>query len=126
MHISDEGAGRDVRCCHPGAPKGLKNSQAKGPVSDEPLESSREAAPKKQPEPCRRQAKGIFQVNSTERRTKKSLCSALLYLCVSNEPRTRVEVQAASEPAGLQTLSEVCCEARIRKEDTDGEDHTAL
>lgn len=48
------------------APKGQKNSQAKGPVSDDTLESSKEAAPKKQPD-----IRESFRLVYTERKTKE-------------------------------------------------------
>ena len=65
------------------APKGMKNSQAKGPVSDESLESSNEVAPKKQPITT---VRVIFQVKMTERRTNIYLFCAFfvtrnLYAC---------------------------------------------
>lgn len=65
------------------APKGMKNSQAKGPVSDETLESNGKVAPKKQPII---EFRVIFQVKMTERRTMIYLFCAFfvtrtLYAC---------------------------------------------
>lgn len=65
------------------APKGMKNSQAKGPVSDETLESNGKVAPKKQPII---EFRVIFQVEMTERRTMIYLFCAFfvtrnLYAC---------------------------------------------
>ena len=59
------------------APKGLKNSQANGPVSDEPLESNNKVAPKKQPIT---KFRVIFQVKMTERRTSIYLFCAFLFV----------------------------------------------
>ena len=68
------------------APKGMKNSQAKGPVSDETLESNGKVAPKKQPII---EFRVIFQVEMTERRTMIYLFCAFfvtrnLYACHFN------------------------------------------
>ena len=71
--ISNDETGRDAEC----APKGMKNSQAKGPVSDEPLESNNKVAPKKQPIT---KFRVIFQVKMTERRTSIYLFCA--FLCI--------------------------------------------
>ena len=55
----------------------MKNSQAKGPVSDEPLESNNKVAPKKQPIT---KFRVIFQVKMTERRTSIYLfCAFYVY-----------------------------------------------
>ena len=63
------------------APKGMKNSQAKGSVSDESLESSNEVAPKKQPITT---VRVIFQVKMTERRTNLRLFCAFLLSKISS------------------------------------------
>lgn len=58
----------------------MKNSQAKGPVSDEPLESNNKVAPKKQPIT---KFRVIFQVKMTERRTMIYLFCAFLLPAIS-------------------------------------------
>lgn len=57
--------------------EGVKNSQAKGPVSDEPLESNNKVAPKKQPIT---KFRVIFQIKMTERRTSIYLFWPLFYV----------------------------------------------
>ena len=58
----------------------MKNSQAKGPVSDETLESNGKVAPKKQPIT---EFRVIFQVKMTERRTMIYLFCAFLLPAIS-------------------------------------------